>query len=184
MRFTILIISTFLLWTCSDTQRYTDEPTQSRLIDSVSIGDIGLRKQIDIYEGIQSSYAEWPNTSLADGQTPILIIDYKGDSLYVCTDFEKVIQKVVCTDRDFKTSKGLGVGTSTQEIKRLYQNVTVYSDLENSEYIVLNGIRFHFTTTNTKRIGMYSDEDPENGSTEISDGFIADAIIIDTKPSR
>ena len=159
-------------------------PTENRLIDSVSIGDIRLRKKIDTYKGLHCTFEEWPKSSLEDNQTPILLVDHNGDSLYVGTDFEKVIQKIVCIDSDFKTAKGLGVGTSTQEIKRLFQNVTVYSDLDHSEYIVLNGITFHFTTTDTKRIGIYSDEDPEYGSSEISDGFIADAIIIDTKPSH
>lgn len=154
-------------------------------VDSLSIGDFRLQSSFDTNKNIiNSSKTILPKPYTNNDQPSFLLTNNNKDSVYVLVTENKV-NTIICTDKDFKNKQGIGIGTTTQIIKKTYPDVTVYIDYSNAtEYILIEGVEFHFKTTDKQQIGSYSNEDPEYGSNEIKDNYKVDAIIIKTKPSH
>ena len=153
----------------------------NHFIDSLSIGDFKLQSSLDT---IHSSKTILPKPYKDDNHGSFLLINNNKDSVFVLVA-ENKIHTIICTDKDFKNKHEIGIGTTTQTIKKKYPDLTVFIDYSNgTEYLIIEGVEYHFNTTDKKQIGSYSNEDPEYGSMEIKDNFKVDAIIIKTKPSR
>jgi hypothetical protein len=148
-------------------------------VDSLSIGEFILQSSLDTVHSLKTIL---PKPYRKNDQTSFLLINSNKDSVYVLVA-ENKIHTIICTDKDFKNNKGIGIGTTTQTIKNKYSDLTVFIDYSNgTEYILIEGVEYHFNTTGKEQIGSYSSEDPEYGSIEIKDNFKVDAIVIKTKP--
>ena len=151
-------------------------------IDSVSIDKLRLKMKIteanDLFETSKS-------------KVPFVINDENGDwhsfknntidSLFALVENGE-ITKIVYTGIKYKSADNLGVGITANYIKEKFPEAIVLLNFNyNTEYIVINGIEFHFFTNDKNRIGEYSDEDPEYGSSIINGNRRVDAIFLRSK---